>query len=100
MKQQAASAMATTLQQVKHMARALPDWPRMMTRDMAAPYCGLSEAAFEREVAAMKLPMPTRNLGAKPLWSKLVLDEYLARIDGTGSGDWRKEQPLYQGKAA
>lgn len=33
-------------------------WPRMLKRKTAAQYCDLSEAAFEREVVAGRLPAP------------------------------------------
>jgi predicted DNA-binding transcriptional regulator AlpA len=76
------------------MAREFPYPPRMMTRARAAHYCDLSEAAFEREVAAGKLP-PSVMLGGKEHWSRVALDDYLARLAGESVGDWRKDQPLY-----
>lgn len=76
------------------MAREYPYPPRMMTRGRAAHYCDLSEQAFEREIAAGRLPLPTK-LGGKDHWSRIALDECLARIAGEEVGDWRKDQPLY-----
>ncbi len=74
--------------------REYPYPPRMMTRGRAAHYCDLSEAEFEREVAAGRLPMPVK-LGNREHWSRIALDECLARIAGENGGDWRKGQPLY-----
>jgi hypothetical protein len=69
-------------------------WPRMMRRATAAAYCDLTEAGLEREVTAGRLPMPVK-LDGKDHWSRVTLDEYLARLSGEGSADWRKGQPLY-----
>lgn len=76
------------------MARDYPYPPRMMTRGRAAHYCDLTESGFEREVAAGRLPPPVK-LDGKDHWSRVALDEYLARIAGEDPGDWRKVQPLY-----
>lgn len=76
------------------MASDYPYPPRMMRRARAAHYCDLSEAEFEREVAAGNLPTPVR-LGKQDHWSRAALDEYLARIAGESAEDWRKDQPLY-----
>lgn len=73
------------------MAREYPYPPRMMTRPRAAHYLDLSEAAFEREVLAGRLP-PPMMLGGKDHWDRKVLDSYL---DGPSGRDWRKDQPLY-----
>lgn len=74
--------------------REYPYPPRMMARPRAAHYCDLSETLFEREVAAGRLPVPVM-LGGKEHWSRVALDEYLARLAGESAGDWRKDQPLY-----
>ena len=76
------------------MGAEYPYPPRMMARGRAAHYCDLTEAMFEKEVAAGKLPPPVK-LGGKDHWSRVALDEALARIAGEQSGDWRREQPLY-----
>lgn len=76
------------------MGREYPYPPRMMLRPRAAHYCDLTEANFEREVIAGRLP-PAVMLGGKEHWSRVSLDEALARIAGEAPGDWRKEQPLY-----
>lgn len=77
------------------MAREYPYPPRMMTRTRAAHYCDLSEAEFEREVIAGRLPLPVR-FGNRDHWSRVALDDSLSRIAGEAIGnDWRSEQPLY-----
>lgn len=76
------------------MARSFPDWPRMMRRSTAAAYCDLTGAEFEREVAAGRLPMPTR-LGSDDHWSRVALDEALERLAGDRQPDWRGSSKLY-----
>ena len=48
-------------------------WPRMLKRKRAAMYCDMSEAAFEREIAAGRLPCPIM-LGNREHWCKNALD--------------------------
>ena len=76
----------------------IPDWPRMMLRRTAAAYCDLTESAFEREVLCGNLPRSVM-LGGREHWSRVTLDQYLARLAGESSGDWRTEQPLYNDAA-
>ena len=76
------------------MARSIPDWPRMMRRATAAAYCDLTAAEFEREVAKGRLPTPIK-LGDREHWCRIALDEYLGRLAGDPTSDWRKGQPLY-----
>jgi predicted DNA-binding transcriptional regulator AlpA len=71
----------------------------MMTRSRAAHYCDLSEAEFEREVAAGNLPAPVM-LGKREHWSRVAIDEYLAQIAGDSLPDWRKGSKLYGGRDA
>ena len=65
----------------------------MMTRAIAAAYCGLTEAAFEREIHAGRLPLPVK-LGGKDHWHRPAVDRDLAKIAGA-TLDWRSESPLY-----
>ncbi len=76
------------------MASAMPHWPAMMLRPMAASYCSLSAAEFEREIADGRLPMPVK-LGNKEHWSKRKMDEALERIAGGSANDWRAKLGLY-----
>lgn len=66
----------------------LPAWPRMMRRATAAAFCDLSQAEFEREVAAGRLPMPVK-LGNADHWSQQHLNDAIAQIEGAVANDWR-----------
>ena len=63
------------------MNKALPHWPAAMKRGTAARYCELSEAEFEREVAAARLPAPF-TVGKHEHWSKAQLDKALLVLAG------------------
>jgi hypothetical protein len=76
------------------MARTVPDWPRMMKRGLAALYCDLASAAFEREVAAGRLPSPVL-LGGEEHWCRRDLDQALDNLTGAGAPDWRSRTKLY-----
>lgn len=78
---------------------ALPHWPGMMRRALAARYCDLSVAEFEREVLAGRLPMPVQ-LGNSEHWAKVQLDKAVAILTGEAANDWRKGSPLYADKVA
>lgn len=74
----------------------MPTWPRMMKRATAAAFCDLSEAEFEREVAAGRLPMPIPGrFGNAPHWSQQHLLDALAKIEGTAANDWRSTARHY-----
>ncbi|OWQ95122.1 hypothetical protein [Sphingopyxis witflariensis] len=72
----------------------IPNWPAMMTRKLAADYCCLSEAQFEREIIAGRLPVPV-ILGGRDHWHKPTLDKHLERIVNGDPYDWRADSPLY-----
>jgi len=76
----------------------MPHWPAMMRRNLAASYCDLSVAEFEREVLSGTLPAPVM-LGSREHWSKAKLDKALAVLAGDEQKDWRLGSPLY-GNAA
>lgn len=76
------------------MSREYPYPPRMMMRGRAAHYCDLTEPAFEKEVAAGRLPAPVK-LGGKDHWSRVALDECLERLAGDREPDWRGGSNLY-----
>lgn len=75
---------------------AMPHWPAMMRQALAARYCDLSVAEFERQVAAGRLPCPL-SIGSVERWSKGQLDKALAAIAGDIDDDWRSGSPLYSG---
>lgn len=72
----------------------LPAWPALMRRQLAAQYCDLSVAAFEREVAAGRFPQPCDTAGGER-WYKAQLDKALAVIAGEEEADWRIGHPLF-----
>jgi hypothetical protein len=74
------------------MTAALPHWPGMMRRALAARYCDLTVAEFEREIVAGRLPLPVM-LGSNEHWSKVRMDEALERLSGS-SNDWRAKMGL------
>lgn len=75
-------------------------WPGMMRRKTAAAYCDMSEAAFEREIVAGRLPAGIM-FGGREHWRKEAIDAAFDRL--TGSSDepeyLRKWREKY-GKAA
>lgn len=82
-------------------ARArLQIWPAAMKRVTAAAYCDLSEAAFEREVIAGRLPGAV-HLGGREHWRKEAIDAALARLAGDGDvPEYRRRLREKYGKAA
>lgn len=74
-------------------AARMPDWPAMMTRQMAADYCTLSVADFEREIIEGRLPKPV-TLGGKDHWHRPALDRHLDLI-ANAANDWRSQSPLF-----
>jgi len=76
-------------------------WPRAMKRKTAAAYCDLSEAAFEREIVAGRLPAGVM-LGGREHWCKNALDKALDQLTGAQDvPDYRKRlQDRYGSKAA
>ena len=55
--------------------------PAAMIRRRAAAYCDLSEAEFEREVAAGRLPAPFM-VGRSKHWSRAQMDKALLVLAG------------------
>lgn len=75
-------------------------WPAMMKRKTAAEYCDMSEAAFEREIMAGRLPAGV-IFGGREHWSREAIDRALAQLTGTtGEPDYVREMKERYGKAA
>lgn len=74
---------------MKHVGALLPHWPAAMRRSLAARYCDLSVAEFEREVNEGRLPLPVK-LGNSEHWSRRKLDEALEALH-SGEVDWRSK---------
>jgi hypothetical protein len=54
----------------------LPDWPRLLSVDLAASYVGLGVTAFEG------LGLPARRVGRRKLYDRNDLDRWADRLDG------------------
>jgi len=70
--------------------RRLPYWPRLLSRDQAAAYCGVSANHF-----AAHCPLTPITIGARKLWDRHQLDQWLdtllgprAAKDRAGEPDW------------
>ena len=56
--------------------------PRLLSRDEAAAYCGMSAAHFDRHVA---IAVPAQTFGCKKLWDIRALDRWLDERSGLGN---------------
>lgn len=75
-------------------------WPASMKRATAAQYCDMSEAAFEREIIAGRLPAGV-IFGGREHWSRDAIDRALVALTGTGNEpDYIREMKERYGKAA
>lgn len=75
-------------------------WPRMMKRKTAAEYLDMTEAAFEREIVAGRLPAGVM-LGGREHWRQDAIDAALDRLSGTSDEpEWQKEWREKYGQAA
>jgi hypothetical protein len=52
--------------------------PRLLSREEAAAYCGVSPNLFEERVGIK----PVRCFGARRLWDRVALDLWLDRVSG------------------
>jgi predicted DNA-binding transcriptional regulator AlpA len=59
----------------------LPDWPRLLSREQAAAYCGISPTLFDALVKTGTLPGPI-EWGARRLWDRKAVDQVLNRVSG------------------
>lgn len=58
----------------------LPDWPRCMTREVAAAYLGISPSQFDAEVKAGAWPAPLWS-GKRVRWDRQAIDRWLDSRD-------------------
>lgn len=72
--------------------------PRMMQREMAAYYCGVSVDTFDYEVSEKLLPqpLPRGRKGGLPTWDRLALDDALDARAGRSQGSAQREHWLGQ----
>jgi hypothetical protein len=65
----------------------LPDWPRLLSPDQAAAYCGMSAEAFKTHIEVQ-----ARKFGSRVLYDRVKLDLFLDRLYGIArekaAGDW------------
>ncbi|MGH8248260.1 MAG: hypothetical protein ACREUU_17700 [Gammaproteobacteria bacterium] len=57
---------------------ALPDWPRLLSRPVAAAYCGVTAEFFEAQC-----PVPAIRLGSRKLWDRPAIDRWIDGLGGT-----------------
>lgn len=75
-------------------------WPGMMSRKTAVEYLDVSDAAFEREIAAGRIPEAIQ-FGGRPHWRKEALDKAMAIISGEVVKDHLiRFEERHRGKAA
>ena len=57
----------------------LPDWPRLLSREEAATYVGVSATLFDQEVAGGMWPQPIRRgaAGGRVTWDRVAIDKAL-----------------------
>jgi excisionase family DNA binding protein len=60
--------------------------PRLLSREQAAEYCGLSRTFFDQTVANGGMPRPAR-LGRRVLWDRHKLDAAIDKLDSDDAGD-------------
>lgn len=53
---------------------ALPGWPMMLRREMAATYCGMSPSTFDTEVKAGRIPGPVQTTESLKAWRRADLE--------------------------
>jgi hypothetical protein len=62
----------------------LPYWPRMLSREQAAAYVGVSARLFDQEVREGRWPAGIpRGAGRRLTWDRVQLDARLDNDDGT-----------------
>jgi excisionase family DNA binding protein len=54
----------------------LPNWPRLLSEEVAAAYLSVSKSTFRRWVEAGKFPAPIRE-GRRVLWDRHLIDQIL-----------------------
>ena len=69
--------MAATLSELE----ALPNWPRLLSREQAAAYLGIAPAALDAGVADGTWPAPI-PYGRRLLWDRRRLDEAVDTLSG------------------
>lgn len=69
----------------------MPDWPRLLSRDAAAAYCGgVSINFFEQHC-----PVAPIRIGGRRLYDRRALDRWLDRQSGLGN-DFASDDELLE----
>ncbi|AWJ86303.1 hypothetical protein TSH58p_22545 (plasmid) [Azospirillum sp. TSH58] len=65
----------------------LPFWPRMLSREQAAAYLGVSDRMFDQEVAAGIWPRGIpRGTGKRLTWDRHLIDRFADALSGLDEG--------------
>lgn len=65
---------------------SLPEWPRLMSRETAAAYCGISPGFFEATC-----PVVPMRIGSRKLWDRRLIDQWIDQHSpdaGKGPAKW------------
>jgi hypothetical protein len=64
----------------------VPNWPRGLSRSLAARYIGFSLPAWDKMVLAGEMPKPKRAYG-RTIWDKIAVDRAFELLDGGSATD-------------
>lgn len=62
---------------MKANASTLPGWPRVLRRELAAAYCGISASTLDAAVSVGRIPRPFAIAGNVRGWLRDDLDRWL-----------------------
>ena len=88
-------------------ADSLPHWPRLLSRELAAAYCGVGMTVFDDLVARKRLPKAKRFPDVRrALWDRAGLDEAIDRLrddapaqpEGPADDDIDAQEAAWQAK--
>lgn len=65
----------------------MPDWPRLLRREMAASYIGVSPTKFSEMVSAGDLPQPLSLSGTVVAWDRMDLDGWVESLRDCPTGN-------------
>ena len=80
----------------------LPDWPRVLSRDEAARYCGIAVSTLDREIDEGRMP-PSRWITTNRRgWDRRQLDAWIDRkfASGPPARHDEEEDPFLRGPHA
>jgi predicted DNA-binding transcriptional regulator AlpA len=65
----------------------MPDWPRLLRREMAASYIGVSPTKFSEMVTTGALPQPLSLSGTVVAWDRMDLDGWVESLRDSPNGN-------------